>query len=98
MIYSIQEDKFHFDIGGNHHVHEAVWMIASKSLIGNWSIISHGPEVNVKDRYKKMVTTFESAGLQEEADDLYLFDASLFGIEEISTNRQPLLVNQQIQK
>jgi len=83
MTYELKEDSFHFDIGGIHYIHESVWMIASKSYHG-WFIVSHGPEVKVKDKYQKTKDTFILANLQEEADDLYLFNASQFGIEEIN--------------
>ena len=83
MIYSLEENNFHYTANGNLIIQDSVWMIASKSYNG-WYIVSHGSEDRIRSKYNEMTKVFIGAGLKEEADCLYVFDSTLFGVEEIN--------------
>lgn len=83
MIYEEKEGTFCFSFKGETFSSDSVWMIADKTCT-RWTLLSHGPEEKVKNKFDEMSEAFKIAGFAEYAENLYLLDASNFSIEEIN--------------
>ena len=83
MRYYQKDNNYAIDLNGKTYKSESVWVFATR-ILDRWILMSHGPEKEVKEKYKCYINSFVLAGYEDEIKDTYIFDISDFGIEEIN--------------